>query len=302
MHQCAHHHHDAHNYGPAFAIGVGLNVAFVLIEASFGFWTDSLALLADAGHNLSDVLGLLLAWGGYALAKVAPSGRRTYGWRSSTILAALMNALLLLVAIGGITWEAVHRLRDPTDVVAPTIVLVALIGVLINAATAMLFMRGRHGDLNIRGAYLHMAADALLSLGVAVAGGIIIWTHWNWIDPMTSLVIAGVIFFATLGLLRESINLLLQAVPSRIDLDRVSDYLSGLPNVRGVHDLHVWAMSTTEVALTAHLVKPNADNEDEMLRQIAEALHQDFNIGHVTIQFERSVDQTQCRQAESGSL
>ncbi|TWT80990.1 Cadmium, cobalt and zinc/H(+)-K(+) antiporter [Planctomycetes bacterium CA13] len=302
MHQCAHHHHDVQNYGPAFAIGVGLNVAFVLIEAGFGFWTDSLALLADAGHNLSDVLGLLMAWGGFALSKVRPSSTRTYGWRSTTILAALFNALLLLVAIGGITWEAIERLREPSMVAAPTIIIVALIGVAINTLTALLFMRGRHGDLNIRGAYLHMAADALLSLGVAVAGGLILWTQWNWIDPVTSLVIAAVIFVATIGLLRESVDLVLQAVPPEIDMTELTTYLVELPGVSEVHDLHVWAMSTTEIALTAHLVKPELANDDELLSQLAEDLHHDFNIGHTTIQIERSVQAANCHQADEGTL
>ncbi len=229
MHQCAHHHHPSKDYGRAFATGVALNLVFVFVEATYGWWAGSLALLADAGHNLSDVLGLLMAWGGYALAKVAPSPQRTYGWRGSTILAALFNALLLLVAVGGIAWEAIGRLSNPTDVSAPIVIIVALIGVLINTLTAMLFMRGRDKDMNIRGAYLHMAADALLSLGVAVAGAVIIWTGWLWVDPVTSLIIAMVILVATWGLLRESLHLAMQAVPPSIDIDEVQDFLGGLP-------------------------------------------------------------------------
>ena len=228
--------------------------------------------------------------------------QRTYGWRGSTILAALFNALLLLVAVGGIAWEAIGRLSNPTDVSAPIVIIVALIGVLINTLTAMLFMRGRDKDLNIRGAYLHMAADALLSLGVAVAGAVIIATGWRWVDPVTSLIIAIVILVATWGLLRESFHLAMQAVPPSIDLDEVQDFLSGLQGVTEVHDLHVWAMSTTEIALTAHLVRPNLQNDDALLRQASEDLHHQFDISHTTIQIERSIDEASCGQSEDGTL
>ncbi|MFK8114495.1 MAG: cation diffusion facilitator family transporter [Rubripirellula sp.] len=301
MHQCAH-HHAGDDYGRAFAIGVGLNLAFVVVEATYGWAAGSLALLADAGHNLSDVLGLLMAWGGFALAKVAPCDRRTYGWRGTTILAALFNGLLLLVAIGGIAWEAIGRLNDPPEVAAPTVIVVALIGVIINTATAMLFMRGRDKDLNIRGAYLHMAADALLSLGVVIAGILIAWTSMNWIDPVTSLVISAVILIGTWGLLRESIHLAIQAVPPGIELDEVNRFLGGLPGVTEVHDLHVWAMSTTEFALTAHLVRPEESNNDGLLKQVGEDLHDLFEITHTTIQIERSVDDANCSQAQEGTL
>ena len=301
MHQCAH-HPVPDNYGKAFAIGVLLNVGFVIVEAGYGFYANSLALLADAGHNLSDVLGLLMAWGGYALAKVAPSPKRTYGWRGSTILAALFNALLLLVAIGGIAWEAVGRIGNPNEVAAPTIIVVALIGVVINTATAMLFMKGRHGDINIRGAYLHMAADALLSLGVVVAGIIIAFTSWHWVDPVTSLIIAALILMGTWGLLRESIDLAMHAVPKKIDPAEVDEFLHSIPGVTEVHDLHIWAMSTTEIALTAHLVKPDAGNEDQLLRETAEDLHHNFDISHSTIQIERSVEDANCGQAAVGTL
>lgn len=302
MHQCAHHHHPSKDYGQAFAIGVTLNLVFVFVEASYGWWAGSLALLADAGHNMSDVLGLLMAWGGYALAKVAPTRHRTYGWRGSTILAALFNALLLLVAVGGIAWEAIGRLSNPPEVSAPIVIIVALIGVLINTLTAMLFMRGRDKDLNIRGAYLHMAADALLSLGVAVAGAVIILTGWLWVDPVTSLIIAIVILVGTWGLLRESLHLAMQAVPPTIDIDEVQDFLGSLQGVSEVHDLHVWAMSTTEIALTAHLVRPNLENDDALLRQASDDLHHRFDISHTTIQIERSIDDASCGQSEDGTL
>jgi cobalt-zinc-cadmium efflux system protein len=306
MHKCAHHHHSRHpaesNYGPAFAIGVGLNLGFVLVEAGLGWWAGSLALLADAGHNLSDVLGLSMAWAGYALAKLAPSPRRTYGWRGTTILAALFNALLLLVAIGGIAWEAIERLSEPTAVSAPVVMVVALIGVLVNSLTALLFVRGRHSDLNIRGAYIHMAADAMLSLGVLIAGAMIWWTGRDWIDPLTSLIIAAVILASTWELLLESFQLAMQAVPPSIALEDVSGFLGALPGVIDVHDLHVWAMSTTEFALTVHLVRPGVDNDDDLLCHVQTVLHDRFNIGHTTIQIERSVEAANCSQAVEGSL
>lgn len=304
MHQCDHHHHHhgPDNFGWAFAIGVGLNVLFVVIEAAYGIWSDSLALLADAGHNLSDVLGLLMAWGGYALAKVAPDSQRTYGWRGSTILAALFNALLLLVAVGGIAWEAVGRLSEPAPVAAPVVIAVAAIGVVINTGTALLFVRGRKRDLNLRGAYLHMAADALLSLGVVVAGLIIWATGYDWIDPVTSLLIAAAILIGTWELLRESLRLAMQAVPSQIKIQEVEHYLRGLPGVTDVHDLHVWAMSTTEIALTAHLERPELVNDDELLKQVGSELRHQFDICHSTIQIERSVEHASCGQSEAGTL
>ena len=302
MHQCAHHHPPGQAYGRAFAIGVILNLAFVGVEAFFGWYTGSLALLADAGHNLSDVLGLLVAWGGYALAKLPPSGQRTYGWRGSTILGAIFNGLLLLVAVGGIAWEALGRLSEPTQVPAGMVIAVAAVGVLINTGTALLFVRARKTDLNIRGAYLHMAADALLSLGVVFAGFVIMWTQWSWIDPVSSLVIAAVIFLGTWGLLKDSVHLALQAVPPGIDLEKVHQVLAELPNVTEVHDLHVWAVSTTEVAMTAHLVRPKLENDDQILKQASDMLHSEFNIVHTTIQIERSVSDVDCGQAEEGTL
>ena len=302
MHQCDHHHHSSQGYGRAFALGVGLNLGFVVVEAAFGWWADSLALLADAGHNLSDVLGLVMAWVGSALANLPPSPSRTYGWRGSTILAALFNSLLLLVAVGAVAWEAIGRLNDPAPVEAPVVIVVALIGVVINTATALLFMRGRHADLNLRGAYLHMAADALLSLGVVIAGIVIALTSWFWVDPVTSLLIAAVIFAGTWGLLRESLQLALQGVPPSIEIAEVDRYLRDLSGVTDVHDLHVWAMSTTEIALTVHLVLPGNSNDDTVLRQASDEMLHQFNIGHTTIQIERSLEDAECGQYADGTL
>jgi cobalt-zinc-cadmium efflux system protein len=285
-----HHHHAPADYGKVFAIGVALNLLYVCVEAGYGFYTGSLALLSDAGHNLSDVVGLLLAWGGYALASLAPSPRRTYGWRGATVLAALGNALLLLAAVGAIAWEAVHRLTEPAEIGGLPVAAVALAGVVVNTITAMLFWSGRRDDLNIRGAYLHMAADAAVSVGVVLAGLGIYATGWTWIDPVTSLVIAAVIFFATWGLLVASINLAIQGVPEGIDPAAVRDYLASLDGVTEVHDLHIWAMSTSETALTAHLVRPDISNDDEFLHAAADALHDRFGIEHSTLQIERGAD------------
>lgn len=275
------------NYGRAFALGVALNVAYVLIEAGYGVYTDSLALLSDAGHNLGDVFGLLLAWGGHALAQKPPTERRTYGYRGTTILAAFLNALLLLVAVGAISWEALGRFGEPVKPPGLTIVMVATVGVVINTATALLFVSGRKHDLNLQGAFLHMAADAAVSVGVVVAGIAIYLTQLAWIDPAVSLLIAAAIFLGTWGLLRESVNLTTQAVPAGIDAKAVHEYLSNVPGVTEVHDLHIWAMSTTEVALTVHLVKPELTDEDELLCRIQTELHDQLDIEHATIQIER---------------
>jgi cobalt-zinc-cadmium efflux system protein len=272
----------------AFAIGVGLNTAFVVLEAVFGLLGGSLALVADAGHNLSDVLGLLLAWGASRLARVAPTERRTYGVRRSTIFAALLNALLLLVAVGAIALEAVRRLRDPEPVAGATVIAVAMAGVAVNTATALLFMRGRKQDLNIAGAFVHMAADAAVSAGVALAGVAILLTGLSWLDPVVSLAIVVVILVGTWGLLRDSVNLALDAVPSSIDPRQVEDYLLSLPSIVAVHDLHIWATSTTEVALTAHLVKPDPTGDDDLLARVTEELRARFGIQHPTIQWERN--------------
>ena len=287
-HGHGHHHHGPVDYSRAFAIGVTLNVGFATAEAVYGYLAGSLALVADAGHNFSDVLGLVLAWGAAWLSQKRPSKRRTYGLRSSSILAAMFNAVLLLVAIGAIAWEAIRRFSDPAPVAGTTIIWVALIGIVINTATALLFMSGRKDDLNIRGAFLHMVADAAVSAGVVVAGIVIMQTGWQWVDPVVSLIIAIVIFFGTWNLLRESLDLALHAVPSGIDPGEVSGYLAGLPGVVAVHDLHIWGMSTTETALTAHLVKPDHGNDDELITQASKELHERFKIAHTTIQLERS--------------
>ena len=303
----SHDHGHAHapaDYGKAFALGVGLNVIYVAVEAGYGFWSGSLALLADAGHNLSDVVGLLLAWGGFALAKRPPTDRRTYGWRGATITAALANGVLLLVAVGAIAWEAVGRFADPAEVPGLTVVAVAAVGVVINTVTALLFFAGRKGDVNVRGAFLHMAADAAVSVGVVFAGLLIRWTGADWIDPATSLVIAAVIFAGTWGLLREAFDLSVQAVPAGQDLAAVRAFLLERPGVADIHDLHVWAMSTTETALTAHLLKPLAgeDDEDTFLAELTGELHDRFGIEHATVQIERRHDPRLCRQARKGSL
>ena len=287
-HGHAHHHHDAPaSYDRAFALGIGLNLAYVAAETVAGLVAGSLALLADAGHNLSDVLGLALAWGAAWLARRQPTERRTYGLRRSSILAALANAMLLLVAIGAIAWEAVKRLQEPEPVATGIVLLVAFIGVLINGGTALLFMRGRENDLNIRGAFLHMAADAGITLGVMLAALVIGWTGWLWLDPVTSLAIAVVILVGTWGLLRDSVDLALDAVPRGIDPAEVRAFLQAQPGVAEVHDLHIWAMSTTETALTAHLVLPDALPDDGFLARMRHDLEHRFRIGHATIQVER---------------
>ncbi|USU06663.1 cation diffusion facilitator family transporter [Sphingomonadaceae bacterium OTU29LAMAA1] len=287
-----HHGHDhGHGHAPAsfdraFAIGIALNIAYVLAEAGAGMWTGSVALLADAGHNLSDVLGLAVAWGGAALARSAPTKRFTYGLKGSTILAALANALFLLVALGAIVMEAVQRFDDPPVVAGLTVSIVASIGIAINALTAWLFARGRKGDINIRGAYLHMVSDAAVSAGVVFAGIVIWFTGIGWIDPLVSLVIAALILWQTWGLLRETVEMSLAAVPRAIDYDAVTTALIALPGVTKVHDLHIWPMSTTEPVLTAHLVIPGGSPGDGFLAAARTMLHDRFAIGHATLQVE----------------
>lgn len=287
----AHNHGQGHSHAPAsfgraFAIGIALNTGFVVVEATFGLLSGSLALIADAGHNLSDVLGLFIAWGASILVRRRTTARRTYGLRRSSILAALLNAVFLLIAIGVIAWEALGRFAHPAPVAGGTVIVVALVGVAINAATALLFIAGRKDDLNIRGAFLHMAADAGVSLGVALAGVAILFTGWQWLDPLVSLAIVLVILVGTWGLLRDSVNLALDAVPEGIDTAAVTAYLAALPGVTEVHDLHIWAMSTTETALTAHLVIPNKQNEDALLVRTSAELHDRFGIEHATLQIE----------------
>ena len=280
------HSHAPADFGRAFAMGVALNSAFVLIEAGFGLWSGSMALVADAGHNLSDVMSLLIAWGAAYMAARPASSRFTYGYKSSSILAALANAGLLLVALGAILFETIDRLFKPAPVEGWTMIWVAGVGIVINTATALLFARGRKHDINIRGAFLHMAADALVSVGVVVAGVAILMTGAWWIDPVTSLIIVAIIGVGTWGLLRDSVKLALLAVPDSIDEAAVRGYLAGLPGVAAVHDLHIWPMSTTETALTAHLVMPGGQPGDAFLHDIAHALEHDFHIGHATVQVE----------------
>ncbi len=280
------HSHGPANYNAAFAIGTALNVLFVIVEVIYGIAGHSLALLADAGHNLGDVFGLLLAWGASVLARSVPTERHTYGFRSTSILAAMFNAIILLVGVGAIAWEAISRFKNPTEVAGNTVIWVAAVGIVINTATALLFMSGRKGDLNIRGAFLHMAADAVVSLGVVIAGFLIVRTGLHWIDPVTSLVIVAVIVVTTWGLLRDSFNLALHAVPPEINFAKVREYLAGLPGVCEVHDLHIWGMSTTETALTAHLIRTDPAGDEALLRDAAHELHERFNIAHPTLQLE----------------
>jgi cobalt-zinc-cadmium efflux system protein len=309
IHHHSHHdHHDGHDhhhglrhshapasFGRAFAIGTLLNFAFVIVEAAYGIISDSVALLADAGHNLSDVLSLIVAWIAMSLSQRQPTARFTYGLRSSSILAALFNALFLLLVIGGITWEALQRLATPPAVAGGTMMIIAAIGVVINAGTAMLFMRGRKGDLNIRGAYLHMVADAAISAGVVLSGAVIYFTGWNLLDPLVSLVVSALIVYGTWGLLRDSVRMTFGAVPDAIDPTEVRRYLAGQVGVAAVHDLHIWSLSTTETALTAHLVMPSGHPGDQTIDGIADELHHKFGIGHATLQVELNGDK--CRLA-----
>jgi cobalt-zinc-cadmium efflux system protein len=281
------HDHAPANFNRAFAIGIVLNLAFVGIEAFYGWRVNSLALLADAGHNLSDVAGLVLAWGGALAIRLVPDARHTYGWKRATILAAFANALLLLVAMGGLAWEAIGRLMSGEVALQEqgmTIMVVAGIGIVINTTTALLFMRGREHDLNIRGAFLHMAADALVSAGVVVAGALTLWQGWTWLDPVVSLGIAAVILWGTWDLFKQSLHMLFDGVPAHIDPQAVHDCLAALPGVTEVHDLHIWAMGTSHVALTAHLVMPQSQADDAFLNEATEQMHDRFEITHVTLQ------------------
>ena len=292
-HSHDHHGHGHHGHGHvsadtnfdrAFAIGITLNLAFVVIEAFYGWKVDSLALLADAGHNLSDVAGLGLAWAGALAGKLRPGARYTYGWKRASILAAFANALLLLVVMGSLAWEAIGRFGQPATHSGLTVMAVAGAGILVNGATALLFMRGAAHDINLRGAYLHMAADALVSAGVVVIGALTLWLGWGWLDPAASLVIAAVIVVGTWGLFRQSLHLLFDGVPDHIDLLAVKRELEQMPGVQAVHDLHVWAMGTTHVALTAHLVMPSGPPGDAFLEAATTRMRDEFRIGHVTLQ------------------
>lgn len=301
-HHHGHHHPAAADFGRAFALGTALNFGFSLAEAVWGFLSDSLSLVADAGHNLSDVVGLALAWGASHLARRQPSARRSYGLRRTTILAALTNSILLLVAVGAIALEAVQRLHRPAPVAGRIMIWVAAAGIVVNVATALLFRRGRKHDLNVRGAFLHMMADAAVSLAVVLGGIGILATGRMWIDPALSLAVAAVILFSTWQLLRDSLDLMLDAVPPGIDAEEVRGYLAGLPAVVDVHDLHIWAMSTTEVALTAHLVRPQAPPGDEFYLRAARELHDRFGIEHATLQVECGDLNRPCDQAIEGAV
>jgi cobalt-zinc-cadmium efflux system protein len=292
-----HSHHDTHHghdhgharqdFGRAFALGITLNTGFVIIEAFYGWQAGSLALLADAGHNLSDVAGLVIAWAALAAARLKPTERHTYGWRRGSILAGFINAAVLLLAMGSLAWEAALRLQNPAPVAGMTMIVVAAIGVVINGVTAILFIGGHKHDLNIRGAFLHMAADALVSLGVVVTGALYLWQGWTWIDPAASIAIALIIIAGTWSLFRQSLTLLFDGVPAHIALGDVRTALLGLPNVTALHDLHVWALASMETALTAHLVVPSgAGPHDELLREAADLLRERFGIAHVTLQVE----------------
>jgi cobalt-zinc-cadmium efflux system protein len=290
------HHRQGHaqvNYGRAFAIGIAANLAYLGVEALAGIFSGSLALLADAGHNLADVLGLVLSWGAAMLSRRQPSGRFTYGLRSSSILAALANAIILLVVTGGIAWEAIWRIGHPMQVVSGIIIAVAAIGIFVNGGTALLFSSG-NGDLNVKSAFLHLAADALVTAGV-VAAGVVIWlTNWLWLDPLVSLAVSAVIVFGTWGLLKSAISLALDAVPEGLDAAAVRAHLLSLPGVTGLHDLHIWGMSTTETALTCHLIMPEGHPGDAVLSQISQQLEHQFGIHHATIQIELADTEEAC--------
>jgi cobalt-zinc-cadmium efflux system protein len=282
------HHRYGHpqaNYGRAFAIGIAANLAYLGGEAIAGIFSGSLALLADAGHNLGDVLGLALSWGAAVLGRRQPSGRFTYGLRSSSILAALANAIILLVVTGGIAWEAIWRISHPVQVASGIIIVVAAIGIFVNGGAALLFSSGTD-DLNVKSAFFHLAADALVTAGV-VAAGIVIWlTNWLWLDPLVSLMVSAVIVFGTWGLLKSAIGLALDAVPEGLDVAAVRAHLLAVPGVAGLHDLHIWGMSTTETALTCHLIMPTGHPGDIVLNEMAQQLHHRFGIQHATIQIE----------------
>ena len=291
-----HHHPLPSRIGMAFGVGIALNVAFVAAEVVYGVRAGSMALIADAGHNLGDVLGLVLAWWASELAKRSPTSRTTYGLGRSTIWAALVNGSLLMAGVGAIVWESVQRLMHPRGVEGSTVMIVAACGVVINSLTALLFFRDREHDLNVRGAFTHMAADALTSLGVVASGALMVWLGWQWLDPVVSLAIAALLVWGTWGLLREATMLAMDAVPAAIDPTLVQAYLMSQPCVEAVHDLHIWAMSTTETALTAHLVMSTVPASDEMLERITRELQERFRIAHTTIQFEHGDGSSPCAQ------
>jgi cobalt-zinc-cadmium efflux system protein len=287
--------------GRAFALGIGLNVSFVALEAVFGVLAHSTALLADAAHNLGDVLGLAMAWGASVLARRAPSSSHTYGFRRSTVLAALANAVLLLAAVGAVAWEAIGRFRSPAEPHGTTMMWVAAAGVVVNSVSALLFRRGRERDVNVRGAFLHLVADAAVSAGVVLAGAVLWQTGWVWIDPATSLLVSGVVLVGTWGLLRDAVHLAMDGVPRNIELEKVRAFLASLPDVTGVHDLHVWSMSTTEVALTAHLVMQWTDCPPAFLAELEHELEEHFGIGHMTVQIDSAAGPP-CARSQAGCI
>ena len=293
-HEHAGHSHTPSSFGRAFAIGITLNAAYVVAQVFYGLAAHSVALLADAVHNLGDVLGLVIAWGAMRLAMRQPTQTRTYGWGRSTILASLTNAVVLLFSCGAIAVEAVRRFGNPQPVGGTMVMWVAAIGILINGATALMFMSGRKGDINIKGAFMHMASDAIVSAGVVVAGGLIRFTGWLWLDPVTSLAIVAVITIGTWSLLRDSVNLALDVVPGGIELPEVEEALRALPGVVEVHDLHIWALSTTETALTAHLIQGTEGDADGLVRQASSEVRRRFNIGHSTFQVETPQSAVDC--------
>lgn len=298
-HDHTHHHGHEHshtpaNFGKAFLTGILLNTGFIIGEIVYGLKANSLALLADSGHNAGDVLGLVMAWAAVFVSKRKPTSRFTYGLHSSSILAALANAILLLVATGGIIWEAIQRLQHPTEVTGYTVMAVAAIGIVINGFTAWLFVKGSAEDLNIRGAYLHMLGDAVISLGVVITGAIILKMQWLWLDPAVSIIVALTIIFGTWGLLRDSLNLSLQAVPAHIDPAKVREFLTQLKGVKEIHDLHIWGMSTNQAVMSVHLVMPDGHPGDKAIREIAHEMQEYFRIGHSTIQIEVADESAEC--------
>ena len=305
-HDHDHDHDHGHalpkDHGRAFLIGIALNVTIVIIEVIYGLLSHSMALLADAGHNLSDVLGLVLALGATVLVKRKPTARRTYGFRKSSILAALANATLLLLVTGGVVWESIQRLRDPGIVHEKTVMIVAGIAVIINGASALLFLGGGKHDLNVRSAFLHLAGDAAIALGVVASGAIILFTGYYRLDPIVSILVSALILASTWSLLRQALDLVLDAVPEGVDPDKVRAYLCGLPNVTQVHDLHIWAMSTTETALTAHLVLGSGPREARFVGDVSHHLLDQFHIAHATIQIEEAGAQDDCHLGAEASL
>ncbi|WP_337884430.1 cation diffusion facilitator family transporter [Fischerella thermalis] len=296
------HSHEPTNYNRAFIISIVLNTGFVVVEVIYGLVANSLALLADAGHNLSDVLGLLLAWGASFLGRRQPTPRRTYGLRRSSILAALLNAILVLVASGAVAWEAIGRFLEPSSVSGSTIIGVAAVGIAINMGSALMFLSGRERDLNIRGAFIHLVADAAVSVGAVLAGIAIVTTGWLWFDPAVSLIIVVVIVVSTWQLFQESFNLVTDAVPAGIEPLAVRTFLAELPGVTSVHDLHIWAMSTTETALTVHLIMPTGHPGDAFLEQVNRELHDNFSIEHATIQIEFGDPNYPCPLAQDNAV